>query len=82
MDGFQCYVMLRKDAKIICRVRCSEPSIAINGIWDINEIIKQVYLPTGLSSTHIQPVSENMYQKEEWHTFMRFLKQYKKISGV
>ncbi|CAI9299015.1 unnamed protein product [Lactuca saligna] len=80
MDGFQCYVMLRKDAKIICRVRCSEPSIAINGIWDINEIIKQVYLPTGLSSTHIQPVSENMYQKEEWHTFMRFLKQYKKAA--
>ncbi|KAL7589355.1 hypothetical protein Lser_V15G39763 [Lactuca serriola] len=80
MDGFQCYVMLKKDAKIICRVKCSKPSIAINRNWDISDFIKQEYLPSGLYSTRIHPVGEDKHQKEEWCKFMRFLKQYKKAA--
>lgn len=80
VDGFQCYVMLKKDAKCICRVTCSKPSISINGIWDITDFIKREYLPSGLYSTHIQPAGEVRYQKDEWYKFMRYLKESKKAA--
>ncbi|KAI3668913.1 hypothetical protein L6452_40130 [Arctium lappa] len=80
VDDSQCFVTLMKDDKIICKVKCTKPSIAIPETWDIAKFIKKYFLPSGLRCFHIHPAYKDRRQKEEWRKFLCFLKQWEKAA--
>lgn len=80
IDSIQCYFLLTKDRKSICRVECSNSSVAIPQNLEITNYIKEEQVPSGLHCTVIHPAYEDKRQKFEWGQFLRFLKEYKKAA--
>ncbi|KAI7986586.1 Meiosis-specific protein ASY1 [Camellia lanceoleosa] len=39
--GFECYILLKKDGKTICRTRCLNPLIQMPLVWTISNIVRQ-----------------------------------------
>ncbi|KAJ0542639.1 MORC family CW-type zinc finger protein 3 [Helianthus annuus] len=81
-DGFQCYVLLVQDRKSICRVRCSEPAIAVYRSWEVITYIKEEHVPSGLHCTNIYPAWEDARQTNEWPKFLGYLKTSRKAAFV
>ncbi|XP_071710948.1 uncharacterized protein [Rutidosis leptorrhynchoides] len=79
-DDSKSHVLLTKDTKSICRVKCDEKSISKPLVWDIEQFLKKEHVPTGLTCTKIYPDYQDTHQKKEWNKFMRFLDENKKAA--
>ncbi|KAL8140084.1 hypothetical protein V2J09_006105 [Rumex salicifolius] len=80
-DLKQQLVMLKKDQKDICRVRCSL-QIEVASSWNITNIVLESTLENLAECSHfrVYPASINDHQNVEWGKFLRYLRDYKKVA--
>ncbi|CDP01756.1 unnamed protein product [Coffea canephora] len=77
-----CYVLLTKDHKPICRTQCFSPPSKMPTYWSISHIIRpeKAHIPHGLPCCSLYRASENSQQEIEWVRFLNFLQTYKKVA--
>ncbi|XP_028065631.1 MORC family CW-type zinc finger protein 3-like [Camellia sinensis] len=80
--GFECYILLKKDGKTICRTRCLNPLIQMPPVWTISDIVRQKPdgIVSGLPQCILLPAFENSQQQNEWGLFLGFLRKYKRVA--
>ncbi|KAJ4963237.1 hypothetical protein NE237_023176 [Protea cynaroides] len=82
-DSGRC-VMLMKDHKTICRVKCHDPPVDLVLDWNISGIERRtsVHSISGLPQFFLQADPVDPYQQEEWPRFMGFLQKFNKVAVV